>query len=419
MAFSVTSAAPGYLQRIHLVNTRTHQDVHIPIDAGERPFRHLVLLGKNGAGKTTALEGLAQWIRNPHAQTQIESYETGLSQFRESRKSYEKQMKAQPMLRALQDQLTQLKDTERQLEKALKDLNETYGVRCNKVHLSDGTAPVFVHVKAMAQFVGTPVSGPAAQNIESLKGDPNLDRVSFVQYLVNRRMEQALLREDGETEKADALAEWFDILERNLSELLGEDVSLLFERKPTFRFLLKRVKGPVSPFEALPSGWNAVMGVLSKLIIAYDANKKDPIVDKWPGILLIDEPELHLHPSLQWTVLPTVSKLFPHLQIVAATQSPIIAASLADAVVFDLSSERLLPSIYGSPPDSTLLRAFGSRLRPAELEKQLVRVEELFDKEKWDDAKVALMSFAEHVGEQDPDVIRLFNALELSKALDA
>jgi hypothetical protein len=43
------------------------------------------------------------------------------------------------------------------------------------------------------------------------------------------------------------------------------------------------------------------------------------------GILLIDEIEQHLHPSLQTTLLDKLSELFPELQIIATTHSPLVA----------------------------------------------------------------------------------------------
>lgn len=46
-----------------------------------------------------------------------------------------------------------------------------------------------------------------------------------------------------------------------------------------------------------------------------------------PGILLIDELEQHLHPSLQAELLPRLTKLLPDTQIIATTHSPVVALS--------------------------------------------------------------------------------------------
>jgi hypothetical protein len=43
------------------------------------------------------------------------------------------------------------------------------------------------------------------------------------------------------------------------------------------------------------------------------------------GILLIDEIDQHLHPSVQARVLPRLSELLPRVQIIATTHSPLVA----------------------------------------------------------------------------------------------
>ena len=47
------------------------------------------------------------------------------------------------------------------------------------------------------------------------------------------------------------------------------------------------------------------------------------------GIVLIDELEQHLHPSMQTKLPSRLSKLLPHAQIIATTHSPLIALGAA------------------------------------------------------------------------------------------
>lgn len=51
-------------------------------------------------------------------------------------------------------------------------------------------------------------------------------------------------------------------------------------------------------------------------------------------LLLLDEVDIHLHPSWQRKVLPMVQRLFPHAQIVVTTHSPFVVASVSDAWVY-------------------------------------------------------------------------------------
>jgi putative AbiEii toxin of type IV toxin-antitoxin system len=55
-----------------------------------------------------------------------------------------------------------------------------------------------------------------------------------------------------------------------------------------------------------------------------------------PIVVTIDEPENHLHPELQRTVLATFLTAFPNVQFICATHNPFIVTSVPDAAVYAL-----------------------------------------------------------------------------------
>jgi predicted ATPase len=57
------------------------------------------------------------------------------------------------------------------------------------------------------------------------------------------------------------------------------------------------------------------------------------------GILLIDEIEQHLHPSMQTGILPRLSEILPDLQIIATTHSPLVALGAAPDELISLRRE--------------------------------------------------------------------------------
>lgn len=102
-------------------------------------------------------------------------------------------------------------------------------------------------------------------------------------------------------------------LERPLKEASSISIKLNFDDK---REIL---------FEHLPQGYNRLISIVFE--IAYRSYILNG--DKEPeGIVLIDEIELHLHPSLQQEVIQRFRKTFPNIQFIVSTHSPLVVSNL-------------------------------------------------------------------------------------------
>jgi len=55
-----------------------------------------------------------------------------------------------------------------------------------------------------------------------------------------------------------------------------------------------------------------------------------------PFVVIIDEPENHLHPEIQKSLLPSLAKAFPKCQFIIATHSPFIISSIVDSNAYAL-----------------------------------------------------------------------------------
>ncbi len=78
------------------------------------------------------------------------------------------------------------------------------------------------------------------------------------------------------------------------------------------------------------SGGIAALFSMGWQIHMYGANKENCTI-------LIDEPENHLHPSMQREFLPSLKAAFPTFKFIIATHSPFILSSLPDAKVYALT----------------------------------------------------------------------------------
>jgi predicted ATP-binding protein involved in virulence len=84
-------------------------------------------------------------------------------------------------------------------------------------------------------------------------------------------------------------------------------------------------------FTQLSDGYRNVIGMVAD--IAYRCIKLNPhlgenAIKETPGIVLIDELDLHLHPKWQRHIVRDLKKAFPKVQFVATTHSPFIVQSL-------------------------------------------------------------------------------------------
>lgn len=86
----------------------------------------------------------------------------------------------------------------------------------------------------------------------------------------------------------------------------------------------------VLPIRLLSSGFRDLLGIvfdISYRMAVLNPDLLDDIIDKTPGIVLIDEIDMHLHPKWQWKVVNALKETFPKVQFIATTHSPIIVAS--------------------------------------------------------------------------------------------
>lgn len=83
----------------------------------------------------------------------------------------------------------------------------------------------------------------------------------------------------------------------------------------------------------------ALIGDLARRIAMANPNLPDPL--EGVGIVLIDEIELHMHPSWQRRILPTLRRTFPNIQFIITTHSPQVLGEVDDNFnIFMLSADK-------------------------------------------------------------------------------
>jgi len=80
--------------------------------------------------------------------------------------------------------------------------------------------------------------------------------------------------------------------------------------------------------DAMSGGINALFGMVWQIFMAG--------IGEEHYVVIIDEPENHLHPAMQRSVLPSLAAAFPTTRFVVSTHSPFIVSSFPDAAVYGL-----------------------------------------------------------------------------------
>ncbi len=93
------------------------------------------------------------------------------------------------------------------------------------------------------------------------------------------------------------------------------------------------------PFQKLASGFKSVIALAGDMIVRLSKNQptvKDP--SELKGIVIIDEIDLHLHPKLQKQLVGQFSKVFPKIQFIVSTHSPIpLLGAASNTVILKVS----------------------------------------------------------------------------------
>lgn len=166
-------------------------------------------------------------------------------------------------------------------------------------------------------------------------GDPEVTASqSFHRFLVNADYDLLRAERDKDGLRTNHLKNWFSIVEDALRDIFDDNELTLQQNKSGYSFSIN-IKGrePFS-FHQMADGYSAFFDVVAEIMMRMEFAKHYEY--DMPGIVVIDEIEIHLHVDLQKKILPFLCKMFPKVQFIVSTHSPFVMSSLSDAIVYDL-----------------------------------------------------------------------------------
>ena len=141
---------------------------------------------------------------------------------------------------------------------------------------------------------------------------------------------------NGEINNYRALGNCRKQVERIMSQIIKQDVyfDLNIRNHNSSRFSIRNAtdnKMIVPQLDALSTGETALFNMFATIVKYADRLEINNSLhlENIKGIVVIDEIELHLHSSMQNEVLPKLIKLFPQVQFVITTHSPLFLLGMS------------------------------------------------------------------------------------------
>lgn len=171
------------------------------------------------------------------------------------------------------------------------------------------------------------------------------------------------------------------------------------------------------PFHLLSDGVRGMLQLVADLAwraVALNPHHGLEAPGRCHGVVLIDELDLALHPNWQVRVINDLTRIFPKLQFVATTHSPLILAGARGAHVLRLEGGRVHPQehVYGQDSNTVLTQIMEGPARAPEVTRQIDNVSYLLDHDKIQQARWEISRLEELLGKNSPDLVRLRTALE-------
>ncbi|WP_448536830.1 AAA family ATPase [Sphingobium yanoikuyae] len=175
--------------------------------------------------------------------------------------------------------------------------------------------------------------------------------------------------------------------------------------------------------DQLSGGYRAMLALvidLARRMADLNPDAAEPL--SVPGVVLIDEIDLHLHPKWQQLVVNSLRQMFPEVQFILSTHSPQVLTTIEPHNILNLKwqnghlIEEDIPSTSGAESGRLMSEVMGVEERPpAEVSKFVRLLEEyrsLVAKSQWDSEKAGAL--IEQLRTESPDD-PVIGALELER----
>lgn len=201
------------------------------------------------------------------------------------------------------------------------------------------------------------------------------------------------------------------IVTKTIENFIEGYSNLRIKRVPRPHMLVDK-NGETFNLEQLSDGEKnliALVGDIARRLSIANPNSKEPL--KGDGIILIDEVDLHLHPSWQRLIIPKLTELFPNCQFFITTHSPQVLTHVKPDNIFLLKNIDNILSYehpqesYGMSIDRVVELIMDEDIRPDKVIEQIEKLFNHIERNKINEAKTILSELKKYL-KNDPEILR-------------
>ena len=267
--------------------------------------------------------------------------------------------------------------------------------------------------------------------------DTKINLTEFTEWMKQISWSEYEDRSEGETTVAPELTVIKEAARQCLKGLTGRGDTDVFYSPKQQQVIVRysnETGGIVQlPFSWMSSGYVSVLGIVMDIAhrmvnLNIDTTREPLNVLCTPGVVLIDEVDLHLHPKWQERVLEDLQHVFPNIQFIVTTHAPVVVASVKQREQLRMLREgdngRLhvdMPGseVYGQTSARILEQVMGANDVRADVKTTIEEIDDALDDDEFDDARSKLRQLLEVVGPENAEYERLHTALEFMTPLEA
>lgn len=205
-----------------------------------------------------------------------------------------------------------------------------------------------------------------------------------------------------------------------MSYMEQETIYEVFYEKQQEELMLQK-EGRIIPIRTLSAGYQSLIWMV--LDIAYRMAVLNPYkktaITETSGIILIDELDMHLHPRWQWNIIEALRRVFPNIQFIAATHSPILFASAKNVWLIDVEKETIQYgySHYGIDINTSVNRYQETQEMPKEIKGKADLFCDAMDQEDYEKARLILEELETKTAPVHPLLLQLRTRYEMETIL--